>query len=599
MATYYVGLAASFHDPALAIVASDGEVLFAEAQERYLQDKRAFNAVPDHILRAPKLIRDYCGSGAEVVVAVSWSKRVLNSLWLSSLVDVPGIGGLLRPANDFFLARKDHLVWPWPSFNTLRKGMLSVLNLAGHNLGALRDQGFQVKGVHRFDHHLTHAATACFTSPFDAAACAVIDGYGEWSSTNFYTYRDGAITPLQGRQSALAQNSGSLGMFYSKVCALCGFDSIRGEEWKVMGLAPYGRRDEEFYELLRPLVTVDGLTLRNPDARATARRLNVLRELMAEAERDPNPAVYQQRRADLGRTGQEIFAEVAGGLLSALHAVQPHDNLAFGGGCALNSSYTGQILRSTPFREVHVPMAPGDDGNALGAALLAWSADHPGRSPARKPPMSPYLGSAASPPALDRLVRFGGFPTLQHLPDGRIVARTAELLAQGRIVGWFQGRAEFGPRALGNRSILADPRDPTMKDRINDRVKFREEFRPFAPSILHEHGPEWFEDYQYGPYMERTLVFRPEVRARVPAVVHEDATGRLQSVTRELNPRYYDLISAFHGLTGVPIVLNTSFNVMGKPIVHSVEDAIAVFATSGLDALAIDDYLIEKEGRAS
>jgi carbamoyltransferase len=138
-----------------------------------------------------------------------------------------------------------------------------------------------------------------------------------------------------------------------------------------------------------------------------------------------------------------------------------------------------------------------------------------------------------------------------------------------------------------------------MKDRINDRVKFREEFRPFAPSILHEHGPEWFEDYQYGPYMERTLVFRPEVRTRVPAVVHEDATGRLQSVTRELNPRYYDLISAFHGLTGVPIVLNTSFNVMGKPIVHSVEDAIAVFATSGLDALAIDDYLIEKEGRAS
>ena len=600
MATYYVGLAASFHDPALSIVSPDGEVLFAEAQERYLQDKRAFNAVPDHILRAPKLIREYCGPDAEVVVALSWSRRVLKSLWLASLVDVPGIGGLLTPVNDFFLARRDHLVWPWPRFDALRRGMLSTLSLAGHNLGALRNQGFRLTGIRRYEHHLTHAATACFTSPFDAAACAVVDGYGEWSSTNFYNYENGAITPLRKGPGALGvQNAGSLGMFYSKVCALCGFDAVQGEEWKVMGLAPYGRHDEEFDALLRPLVTVEGLALRNPDARDTARRLAAVQALMAQAERDPDPAVYQRRRADLGRTGQEIFSDVAGGLLAALHTAQPHDNLAFGGGCALNSSYTGQILRNTPFAAVHVPMAPGDDGNALGAALLAWSADHPGRAPVAARPLSPYLGSTASASALERLVRLGGFASLQHLPDGAVVTRTAELLAQGRIVGWFQGRAEFGPRALGNRSILADPRDASMKDRINDSVKFREEFRPFAPSILHAHGPEWFEDYQYSPYMERTLVFRPEVRARVPAVVHEDFTGRLQSVTTALNPRYHDLIAAFHALTGVPMLLNTSFNVMGKPIAHSVEDAVAVFATSGLDALVINDYLIEKQRTVS
>jgi carbamoyltransferase len=594
MATYYVGLAASFHDPALAIVSPDGEVLFAEAQERHLQDKRAYNAVPDHLLRTPKLIREYCGSGAEIVVAVTWSRRVLKSLWAASLVDVPGIGVLFRPANDFFLARRDHLVWPWPNFNVLRKSMLSTLTLTGSNIGALRGAGYKVTGIRRMDHHLTHAASACFTSPFDTALCAVIDGYGEWSSAGFYAYRDGTITPLRRQQSPLAQSTGSLGMFYSKVCALCDFDAVQGEEWKVMGLAPYGQPDPELHDLLRPLVKADGLQLRNPDASDTGRRLSAIKRLMQEAKRDPDPEVYCKRRAGLALAGQQIFREVATGILTALHAEQPNDNLAFGGGCALNSSFTGQITRTTPFRAVHVPMAPGDDGNALGAALLAWSADHPSRPLPRRGVMPPYLGSKASGLALERLAGFGAFPRIQHLPGGKIVTRTAELLARGRVIGWFQGRAEFGPRALGNRSILADPRNPGMKDRLNDRVKFREEFRPFAPSILDKHGPEWFEDYQFGPYMERTLVFRPEVRTRVPAVVHEDYTGRLQSVTRELNPRYFDLISAFNALTGVPILLNTSFNVMGKPIVHTVEDAVAVFTTSGLDALAIEDYLIEK-----
>jgi carbamoyltransferase len=186
---------------------------------------------------------------------------------------------------------------------------------------------------------------------------------------------------------------------------------------------------------------------------------------------------------------------------------------------------------------------------------------------------------------------------MQHLP-GQVSRRTAELLAQGRIVGWMQGRAELGPRALGHRSILADPRRPDMKDRINSAVKFREEFRPFAPSILHEHGPEYFERYQDSPYMERALVFRPEVREKVPAVVHVDGTGRLQSVRREWCERFHQLLTDFHGITGVPLLLNTSFNVMGKPLVHSVEDAVAAFLTTGLDALVIDDYLIEKPERA-
>lgn len=170
----------------------------------------------------------------------------------------------------------------------------------------------------------------------------------------------------------------------------------------------------------------------------------------------------------------------------------------------------------------------------------------------------------------------------------------AEALASGAIVGWVQGRAEFGPRALGNRSILADPRDPAMKDRINALVKFREEYRPFAPAILDRYGDEYFEDYQESPYMERALRFRKEVADRVPAVVHADGTGRVQTVKREWNERFYELIAAFYGLTGIPLVLNTSFNIMGKPIIHSVEDALGLFYTTGMDVLVIEDYLLEK-----
>jgi carbamoyltransferase len=206
---------------------------------------------------------------------------------------------------------------------------------------------------------------------------------------------------------------------------------------------------------------------------------------------------------------------------------------------------------------------------------------------------SPYLGSEMSADTLEKVRQFGPVRQ-QRLDFDEVCRRTAAALADGKLVGWVQGRAEFGPRALGNRSILADARYPDMKDKINARVKFREAFRPFAPSILDGHGAEYFVDYQDSPYMERTLRFREEVKSTVPAVVHEDGTGRLQTVTEELNPRFHRLIEEFRRITTVPLVLNTSFNVMGKPIIQTVEDALSVFYTSGLDLLVIDDTIIEK-----
>jgi carbamoyltransferase len=355
-----------------------------------------------------------------------------------------------------------------------------------------------------------------------------------------------------------------------------------------MGLAPYGKLDPELHQLFRRLIKVRGLEL--VPGLPLDEEKQLYRELQARRRLPERPPI---EAADIAFTGQQVFAEIMRELLLELHSTGLSQNLVVGGGCALNSSYSGKILDETPFRALHVPSAPADDGNAVGAAWLAWRQDHP---TVRRVPrlLSPYLGSSIASESYENVIRFGSGRHVRHLP-GAVVPAAARLLAEGKIIGWMQGRAEFGPRALGSRSILADPRAPEMKDRINGRVKFREEYRPFAPAILHEHGPAWFEHYQHTPYMERTLRFRPEVRACVPAVVHEDGTGRLQSVTPELAPKYYELISAFYAITGVPIVLNTSFNIMGKPIIHSVEDAVGMFYTTGLDALVIDDLLMVKD----
>jgi carbamoyltransferase len=586
---YYVGLSATFHDPAVAIVSPQGEVLFAEGVERYTQDKRGFQAPADHLLRMPALIKQYCAPDPELVVGISFSEVCLRIYQAGGVTDLPPLQAVCERIAAFIDDRtyhKDHS-WPWPTWKAMRALGRGSLLQAGAGLLASRELGDAVK-LRYYYHHLTHAMFACHGSPFGEAVCAVIDGYGEFGSTAFFSYRDGKLQLLHPRRSLRNLERASLGFFYGLVCGLCGFDTLKGEEWKVMGLAPYGRHDPAIYELLRPLLKVQGLQLVPGVSLAEEKR--ILKKL--QAMRRP-PSAPPSEWADMAYTGQQVFGEVLRELLQELHALGHSNNLVLSGGCALNSSYNGRILAETGFTALHVPSAPADDGNAVGAAMLAYLEDHP---PAVRPsaPLTPYLGSEISAETRANVLRFNRSPLVRPLGDG-VIEEMARLLAEGKILGWMQGRAEYGPRALGNRSILADPRDPNMKDRINGRVKFREEYRPFAPSILHEHGAEYFENYQMSPYMDRTLVFRPEVRDRVPAVVHEDGTGRLQSVTPQLNERFYRLIEAFHRRTGVPILLNTSFNIMGKPIIHSVEDAVGLFYTTGLDALVIDDILFEKE----
>jgi carbamoyltransferase len=578
MRRYYIGLASTFHDPALAILDDSGNVLFAESTERYLQNKRAYNAPPDDLLRLPALLREHCAADAEFVAAVTWSGAFLDHLGFLAAT------AIRQPTES---DRNPLLAWPAMDSRALTLALRNSLSQAGLNLTASWHVPGHVR-IKRYDHHLTHAAAAAFSSPFEECVVAVVDGYGETGSTACYHFQRGRLTRLDAPILPTAGDAmASLGHLYSLICAGCGFDPWRGEEWKVMGLAGYGRRNDEMYDLLRPLVAVSGLSLTSGcSIRAAGDAADRLRRLQRAEDSSPLAA------ADLAHTGQLVFEEVMTELLHNLARLGLSTNVALGGGCALNSSFNGKIVERTPFRAVHVPPAPADDGNAIGAAYLAWSDDHDptGRKPRR---LRAYLGSAMSDLTVEHLRRHGGWATHSRHP-GTIHQVAARLLAEGRIVGWIQGRAEFGPRALGNRSILADPRLPDMHARINAEVKYRERFRPLAPAVLDQLGAEWFESYQTSPYMERALRFRPERAALVPAVVHTDGTGRVQSVRRAWNPLFHDLICEFYRLTDVPLVLNTSYNIMGKPIVHSVEDALGVFLTSGIDALVIGDDLWRK-----
>jgi carbamoyltransferase len=581
--TYYLGCCVTYHDSALAILNERGEILFAEATERYLQSKRAYNCEPDHLYLLPKLLRQYCDDAKSFVIAGNWRRRrpfyerMANALgWLSPQ-------GLLNPEWRPLSAWVDtyqlhHMMAS--QHHAVRRGYLNLARTLRRDFPEV-----PVRFRH-YDHHLTHAALACYGSPFTESSCAIIDSYGEEGSLAFFTYRDGKLKPF-----FKAQGSQSLGFYYMKLTELCGFDWISGEEWKVMGLASYGRSDEAILRELCALFRVKGLDLRRPDQKSFSHWLARLEMRRRNLDQPVETA------ADLAHSGQQFFTETINQLLRNFHSMGFSDHLTLAGGCALNSVCNGQIIANTPFQALFVPSAPADDGTALGAALLAYHEDHPGDT-SQPLWLSPYLGSTVKNEAVERFVRYGGLP-VRFLPDGVVVPVAAELLARGKILGWVHGCAEFGPRALGNRSILADPRSPDMGDRINREVKFRERFRPYAPSILHEYGHEYFEDYQETPYMERSLRFKLSRRDRVPTVVHVDGTGRLQTVKQEWNPLFHALLSEFHRLSGVPVLLNTSFNVMGKPIVHSVEDAVSVFLMSGMDALVLGDYLFTKpEGPA-
>lgn len=438
-------------------------------------------------------------------------------------------------------------------------------------------------------HHLAHAASAYFCSPFDTAAVLTLDRGGDFLST---TIGRGAGNKLTIEREV--RNPDSLGEIYTAVTWYLGF-LPNCDEGKVMGLAPYGRDQlaAEFKDLVQ--LTSDGLFKVNLEWFRYHLEGGYLSKRFIERwgpAREPK-AEMTTHHQDIAHAVQDVTEEAGLHVTRALHAATGERNLALAGGVALNSVMNARLLNETPFEDIFIQASAGDAGNALGAALYMWH--HVMDKPREWVMTHPFLGPEPTEADCKRAVEDSGLQW-REVPDA--AAEAARMLADGKIVGWFNGRAEVGPRALGARSILADPRRAEMKDIVNARVKHREAFRPFAPAILHEDGDEYFEDYHLNPFMLLVLPVRREKREQIPAVTHVDGTGRLQSVTKDGFGEFYRLISEFKGLTGVPVVLNTSFNIMGEPIVNRPEEAIHDFVNTGMDALFIGPFVTEKVSSA-
>ncbi|GAC1703096.1 MAG: carbamoyltransferase [Candidatus Acidiferrum sp.] len=472
---------------------------------------------------------------------------------------------------------------------------------------------------HRIEHHQAHLASAFFVSPFERAAMLSADGLGDFASTMWGSGQgnhmsiDGAIAFPH-----------SLGLYYSAVTQYLGFLKF-GDEYKVMGLAAYGepREPQVFRDIVRFEDSARGNGFRLGLDYFTHHRTG---PEMSWAETDKTPTLskmfsgemarrlgpvrspeepLEQRHRDLAASLQARLEEVYLGMLKKLAKQTGLKAVCLAGGVAFNCVANGKIFDATPFEQVYVHVAAGDAGLAVGSAFYVW------HQVLRKPRSfvmnHAYWGPGYSKDEIRRAVACsqvsrGGYSVEELSAEGgsltangnavsELAERTAAIIAEGKILGWFQGRAEWGPRALGNRSIVADPRRPEMKDILNRRIKHREIFRPFAPSILAESTGEWFEKAHPSPFMTLAYSVRPEKREKIPAPTHVDGTGRLQTVTREANPRYWELIKAFENLTGVPVVLNTSFN-DNEPIVCRPEEALDCFLRTKMDALVLGDFLI-------
>jgi carbamoyltransferase len=435
------------------------------------------------------------------------------------------------------------------------------------------------------EHHLAHALSAYALSGFDDAAVVVIDGRGAWEATSLWHGRDGRLQHLQ-----TMNWPNSLGMFYAEMTQFLGFQKY-SDEWKVMGLAPYGNPGVDLSEFIQ--VFAEGAGHDSECYRVNPRLLlgdgrNALGIAKLGPSREPESEIAQRHR-DIAFAVQDACERAMLALARRATKLAGSRNLCLAGGVALNSKANGKILVSDVCDRLFIQPAAGDDGAAIGAALAPML---DGNRPLLLQQMHhAYLGNEISDDQIRSVldtckIRFSRLENP--------AARAAEMIAAGKILGWFQGRMEFGPRALGNRSILADPRDPAMKERVNNAVKFRESWRPFAPALLAEAARDYLESAYDSPFMILTAQVRPERRAEIPAVTHVDGSARPQTVEATANPLFHRLIDEFRRLTGVPVVMNTSFNIRGEPIVCTVADALRTFFTSGLDALIIGPFLVEK-----
>jgi carbamoyltransferase len=566
----------AFHGDSSAALLADGDLAFAIEEERLNRVK--------HWAGFPALSAQACLNGSDpgdlAHVAISRNPRAHFWAKLARLAT--------RPAD-------------WRRTASRARNTLEISQLAGR-LRAAGIANTDRARIHFVEHHRAHLASAFFASPFDEAAVVSIDGFGDFSSVMWGVGR-GSHMDVRGS----VQFPHSLGIFYTAFTQLLGFPKY-GDEYKMMGLSAYGRPD--FASKIRDVVRVDGDQVRLNLDYFTHHTSGVemtwddgepvigpiYSRKMAEVfgpARAPRSSL-EPRHAGLAASVQQVLEECYFALLNTVQRQTGLKTVCLAGGVALNCVANGMIFERTPFEDVYVQPAAHDAGTSIGAALYVWH-QLLGR-PRRFVMRHVYYGQEYNDTKIAAALNAGGVSGDQS-SETELIDRTARELAAGKIVGWFQGRMEFGPRALGARSILADPRRKDMKEILNARIKFRETFRPFCPSVLSEAIGDYFETDYPSPFMVQAYKVRPDKRDLIPAVTHEDGTGRLQTVDRDVNPLYWKLLRRFGELAGVPVLINTSFN-ENEPIVDTPAQAIDCFRRTKMDCLAIGPFLVAKEGPA-
>jgi carbamoyltransferase len=576
---YTLGINAAYHDSAACLV-QDGRVLAAAEEERFTHVKHGKRPIPFSAYELPFHAVDYCLAVASIRlvdvdhVAYSYDPYLL----LGRHRDDATLALPLEPS-----AHPTPAEWEsaWdPLF------LASIVNAPRHLVGGVplhlqaRFRGARPDGPYRWhfvEHHIAHAASAFHASPFTEAAVLTLDGRGERATT---TYHLG----LGNRLEHLGQVDfpHSLGLLYEQVTAYLGFLPSK-DEYKVMALASFGKPTylDEFRALIQ-LGENGQYTIEPPR----------LEERFGPARLNGGP--LEQRHYDVAHSLQVALEEAALALARWLHAATGMENLCMAGGVALNCVMNARLRDRGQFARIWVQPAAGDAGTALGAALWVDAALR-GDDTRRYAMEHAFLGPSYGDEEVERFLRWAKLP-YRRLAD--VPEEVADLLARDKILGWFQGRMEFGPRALGARSILASPLAAAMQARLNE-IKDREDFRPVAPVVLEEEAGNWFASAEVSPFMLFVYDVLPEKAERIPAVRHVDGTARIQTINRAQHQLYYDLLKAFQARTGVPVLVNTSFNTRGEPIVCTPRDAVECFWTSPLDALAIGSFLLEKPGSAA